>query len=214
MGELPWRRLSRGSPALGLARKTFATLGRIQSQWRNAVKEPFKSDLQAIRQRAREHMADGAVTSANKGDVEQIVRVLNDVLATEIVCVLRYKNHYYMATGMDSSGVADEFLQHAAEEQSHADWVSARIVQLGGNPNLNPSGLATRAHAEYAEGDTLEQMLREDLVAERIAIESYSEIIRWLADDDPTTRQLMIDILKMEEEHADDIASLLGRLLG
>lgn len=177
------------------------------------MKEPFKTDLEAIRQRARDHMADGAVTEANLADAERVIAVLQDVLATEIVCVLRYKNHYYMASGLDSAGVADEFLKHAAEEQSHADWVSARIVQLGGKPNLNPEGLATRAHAEYAEGDTLEEMLKEDLVAERIAIETYAEIIRWIEDDDPTTRQLMVDILKMEEEHADDIASLLGRII-
>ena len=177
------------------------------------MKEPFKTDLEAIRRRAREHMADGAVTTANKADVDRIVDVLNEVLATEIVCVLRYKTHYYMASGLNSAGVAAEFLQHAVEEQTHADWISGRIVQLGGKPNLNPAGLATRAHSEYGEGETLEGMLKEDLVAERIAIESYAEIIRWLEDDDPTTRQLMIDILKMEEEHANDIVSLLGRLV-
>lgn len=177
------------------------------------MKEPFKTDLTAIRKRARAHMADGAVTTANKKDVDRLVAVLNEVLATEIVCVLRYKNHYYMATGLDSAGVAAEFLQHAAEEQQHADWISARIVQLGGKPNLDPSGLATRAHSEYSEGETLEAMLKEDLVAERVAVESYTEIIRWIGDDDPTTKQVMIDILRMEEEHADDIASLLGRLV-
>lgn len=166
------------------------------------MKEPFKTDIQAIRQRAREHMADGAVTVANRADVERVIDVLNEVLATEIVCVLRYKNHYYMAQGLDSAAVAEEFLVHAGEEQGHADAVSARIVQLGGHPNLSPEGLASRSHAQYEEGDTLEIMLREDLVAERIAIETYSEIIRWLGDDDPTSRQLMIDILKVEEEHA------------
>jgi bacterioferritin len=126
--------------------------------------------------------------------------------------VLRYKNHYYMANGIDSTGVATEFLQHAAEEQGHADLVAARIVQLGGRPNMNPADLVTRSHAQYEEGDTLDAMLREDLIAERIAIESYSEIIRWLGDDDIITRQLMIDILKVEEEHAEDLASLLGSL--
>jgi bacterioferritin len=177
------------------------------------MKEPFRSDLEAIRRRAREHMADGAVTSANRADVERIVDVLNQALATELVCVLRYKNHYYMATGLDSAGVAAEFLQHAAEEQGHADSICARIVQLQGKPNLNPEGLAMRSHSQYEEGETLEAMLKEDLVAERIAIESYSEIIRWLGDDDPTTRQLMIDILRVEEEHAEDLGSLLGRLV-
>lgn len=176
------------------------------------MKEPFKFDLEAIRQRAREHMEDGAVTTANKKDVGNLVAVLNQVLATEIVCVLRYKNHYYMAAGLDSAGVAAEFLQHSAGEQQHADWIAERIVQLGGEPDLDPKGLATRAHSEYTDGETLEAMLKEDLVAERIAIESYTEIIRWIGDDDPTTRQIMVDILRVEEEHADDIASLLGRL--
>lgn len=174
------------------------------------MKEPFKTDLQAIRKRAREHMSDGAVTSGRKGDVGPIIDVLNEVLATEIVCVLRYKNHYYMARGIDSAGVAAEFLETAAAEQQHADWISERIVQLGGKPNLDPAGLATRAHSEYEEGDTLEAMMKEDLAAERIAVETYSEIIQWLGDDDPTTRQLMIEILKMEEEHAEEFVSLLG----
>jgi bacterioferritin len=176
------------------------------------MKDPFRSDIEAIRQRARNHIESGAVTEAIKADVERIVDVLNDVLATEIVCVLRYKNHYYTSTGIDSAGVAAEFLQHATEEQGHADMVAARIVQLGGKPDLNPAGLMTRSHAQYEIGDNLETMVREDLVAERIAIESYAEIIRWLGDDDIITRQLMIDILKVEEEHAEDMASLLGRL--
>lgn len=174
------------------------------------MKEPFKTDLEAIRTRAREHMSDGAVTSGRRGDVGPIIDVLNDVLATEIVCVLRYKNHYYMATGIDSASVAAEFLETATDEQQHADWISTRIVQLGGKPNLDPAGLATRAHSEYEEGDTLEAMMNEDLAAERIAVETYSEIIQWLGDEDPTTRQLMIDILKMEEEHAEEFVSLLG----
>jgi bacterioferritin len=178
-----------------------------------AMKQPFKTDIESIRQRAREQMANGAVTVANRTDVQQVIDVLNEVLATEVVCTLRYRNHYYMAQGLDSAAVAEEFLQHAGEEQQHADWVSARIVQLGGNPNLNPAGLATRSHSLYEEGGSLEEMLKEDLVAERIAIETYSEIIRWLGDDDPTSRQLMIDILKTEEEHAEDLFSLLGRLL-
>ncbi len=175
------------------------------------MKEPFKTDLQAIRQRARAHMADGAVIASRKGDVGPIIDVLNEVLATEIVCVLRYKNHYYTATGIDSSGVAAEFLETAAEEQQHADWISARIVQLGGKPNFDPAGLATRAHSEYEEGDSLEAMMKEDLVAERIAVETYTEIIKWLGEDDPTTRELMIKILAMEEEHAEEFVSLLGK---
>ena len=166
-------------------------------------------DLAAIRERARAKMDDGAVTGAYGADIVRVIEVLNEVLATEIVCVLRYRNHYYMASGVNSPVVAAEFLEHANEEQMHADWVAERITQLGGEPNFNPEGLVTRAHAEYAEGDTLEEMIREDLVAERIAIETYSEIIRWLKDNDPTTRRIIEDILKMEEEHADDLANLL-----
>lgn len=173
------------------------------------MKKPFQTDIEAIRKRAREKMSEGAVTQAYKADREKVIEILNEVLATEIVCVLRYKQHYYMASGIDGERVAEEFLQHANEEQQHADWVAERITQLGGKPNLSPEGLATRAHAEYVEGESLADMIREDLVAERIAIETYSEIIRWLGDDDPTTRTLIEDILKQEEHHADDMASLL-----
>ena len=176
--------------------------------------QAFTMDLQTIRERAREKMADGAVTGAYLADREQVVGVLNEVLATEIVCVLRYRNHYYMASGINAQPVAAEFLEHANEEQQHADWVAERITQLGGVPNFDPEGLATRAHAEYVEGDTLAGMIREDLVAERIAIETYSEIVRWLKDNDPTTRRIIEDILKMEEEHADDLASLLEMVEG
>jgi bacterioferritin len=174
------------------------------------LKEPFKSDLQAIRQRAREHMDEGAVIALNKGEAARIVDVLNDALATEIVCVLRYQNHYYMARGRTAKEVAAEFKQHAAEEQLHAESIAERIIQLGGRPNLNPANLATRSHSEYEEGETLEVMLKEDLVAERIAIATYTQIIHWLAEDDAATRQLMIDILRVEQEHAEDLSSLLG----
>jgi bacterioferritin len=176
------------------------------------MSEPFKTDLETIRRRARQRMDDGAVTGAYLADRARVVEVLNEVLATEIVCVLRYKNHYFMASGINAQPVAQEFLQHATEEQQHADWVAQRITQLGGAPNFNPEGLATRSHAQYVEGATLERMIREDLVAERVAIETYSEIARWLGSDDPTTRRLMEDILKMEEEHADDLANLLQTL--
>jgi bacterioferritin len=176
------------------------------------MKQPFKTDLELIRKRAREKMLEGAVTGAYKADRQQVISVLNEVLATEIVCILRYKNHYFMAAGIHAQPVADEFLQHANEEQMHADWVAQRITQLGGVPNFSPEGLATRSHAQYAEGETLEEMIVEDLVAERIAIETYSEFIRWLGDDDATTRRMIEDILKMEEEHADDLASLLAAL--
>ncbi len=176
------------------------------------MKEPFKTDLEAIRKRARERMQDGAVTGAYLADKQRVLDVLNEVLATELVCVLRYKNHYFMASGINAGPVAAEFLQHANEEQMHADWVAQRITQLGGVPNFDPKGLATRSHAEYNEGESLVTMIQEDLVAERIAIETYSEIIRWLGNDDATTRRIIEDILKMEEEHADDLASLLETL--
>lgn len=178
------------------------------------MKEAFKTDLDAIRRRAREKMSDGAVTGAYKADRAQVISVLNEVLATEIVCVLRYKNHYFVASGINAGPVAQEFLEHANEEQMHVDQVAQRITQLGGTPNFDPAGLHTRSHAEYKEGDTLEAMIREDLVAERIAIETYSEIIRWLRDDDPTTRRMIEEILQVEEEHADDMASLLHRISG
>ena len=176
------------------------------------MKQPFKSDLENIRRRAREKMMDGAVTGAYTADRERVIEVLNEVLATETVCYLRYKNHYHMATGMHGTSVAAEFLEHANDELGHADQVAARITQLGGRPNLNPDGLHTRSHAEYAEGDTLEDMIKEDLVAERIAIETYNEIIRWLGNDDVTTRRLIEEILAVEEEHADDMMSLLQRI--
>jgi bacterioferritin len=176
------------------------------------VKQPFKSDLENIRRRAREKMEDGAVTGAYKANREQVIKVLNEVLATEIVCVLRYRNHYFMASGINSQPIADEFLVHANEEQGHADEVARRITQLGGIPNFNPEGLATRSHAHNAEGTTLELMIKEDLVAERIAIETYNEIILWLGNDGVTTRRMIEGILAVEEEHADDLANMLTRL--
>ena len=173
------------------------------------MREPFRADMELIRKRAREKMDQGAVTSAYLADRDQVVAVLNEVLATEIVCTLRYKNHYFMARGVHGDSVAEEFLQHAREEEMHADQVARRITQLGGIPNLNPEGLASRSHAEYRETTDLEEMIREDLAAERVAIATYSEIIRWLGDDDPTTRRMMEEILAKEEEHADDLAMLL-----
>jgi bacterioferritin len=173
---------------------------------------PFVSDVQELRRRARQHMEEGAVTSAYTADKETVIRILNEVLATEIVCVLRYKRHYYMATGIHAQAVAEEFLEHAEEEQSHADLAAERITQLGGEPNFNPEGLTTRSHSEYAEGKTLLDMVREDLVAERIAVESYTEIIRYLGDDDPTTRRMIEKIMAKEEEHADDMKKILDNL--
>ena len=172
----------------------------------------FAADIASIRRRARQHMERGAVTESYRANVEDVVHVLNEALATEIVCILRYKRHYFMATGIDAQPVAAEFLQHATEEQQHADEIAARITQLGGEPDFNPVGLAERSHAEYAEGETLIEMIEEDLVAERIAIESYSEMIRWLGSDDPTTRRMLEGILAMEEEHAEDLASMLETL--
>src|SRR3954468_15215293 len=172
----------------------------------------FKADIEEIRRRAIEKMADGAVTAFYKADREKVIEVLNDVLATETVCALRYRSHYFMAKGIHSSGVEDEFLEHARQEQDHADRVAKRITELGGRPNLDPEGLATRSHAQYGEGDALEDMIKEDLVAERIAIATYSEIVRWLGNDDPTTRRMMEEILATEEEHADDMAKLLSRV--
>ena len=152
---------------------------------------PFLSDIQTLRDRARQHIENGAVTETYAADLETVVRLLNEALATEIVCVLRYKRHYYMASGIHAQAVADEFLEHAGEEQEHADMIAQRITQLGGEPNFDPQGLRTRSHSEYVEGTTLLDMIREDLVAERIAIESYGEIVRYLGTKDPTTRRLM-----------------------
>ena len=173
---------------------------------------PFVSDVAALRRRAREHIEQGAVTATYGLDAQQVCKVLNDALATEIVCVLRYRRHYYMASGIHSESVKAEFLEHANEEQEHADRIAERIVQLGGEPDLNPEGLLSRSHSEYVEGKTLRDMLREDLVAERIAIDSYREIVAWLQGKDSTTRRIMEEILAKEEEHAEDLSSLLAAM--
>jgi bacterioferritin len=174
--------------------------------------DEFLTDVKTLRQRARRHIENGAVTEGYKADRQTVVKILNEALATEIVCVLRYKRHFYMATGIHAQAVAAEFLQHANEEQAHADQIAARIVQLQGAPNLNPEGLLTRSHSEYVEGETLIDMIKEDLVAERIAIDSYAEMIRYVGDGDSTTRRMLEGILAMEEEHADDLANLLATL--
>lgn len=176
------------------------------------TKKPFLTDIKTIRDRARQHIKNGAVTEGYKADRKTVIKILNEALATEIVCVLRYKRHYFMARGINSQSVAAEFLQHANEEQGHADRISERIVQLGGEPNLNPDGLLSRSHSEYAEGDGLIDMIKEDLVAERIAIDSYTEIVNYFGHDDPTSRRLMEEILAVEEEHAEDLASMLQEL--
>jgi bacterioferritin len=169
----------------------------------------FLTDIKTLRARARKHIEKGAVTEGYKADRKTVIKVLNEALATEIVCVLRYRRHYFMATGINADSVAAEFLQHSNEEQGHADQIAQRIVQLGGEPNFNPEGLLTRSHAEYVEGETLTDMIKEDLVAERIAIDSYREMVNYLGQNDPTSRRLLEEILAKEEEHADDLASLL-----
>jgi len=171
--------------------------------------KPFLTDIKTLRERARQHIQNGAVTDGYTADRETVVKLLNEALATEIVCVLRYKRHYFMASGIHAEGVAAEFLEHANEEQGHADSIAHRIVQLKGEPNFNPEGLLSRSHAEYVEGTTLTDMIEEDLVAERIAIDSYREMITYFGTDDPTSRRLMEEILAVEEEHADDLVNLL-----
>lgn len=171
----------------------------------------FISDLQKIKERARKDMEQGAVTDNYKADRQAVIKVLNEVLATELVCFLRYQRHYYMAFGINSDAMKEEFLQHARQEQEHADWVATRITQLNGEPNFSPEGLASRSHSEYAEGTDLVSMIKEDLFAERIAIETYGEIVRWIGDKDPTTRRLLEEILKTEEEHAEDLKTLLQK---
>ena len=166
-------------------------------------------DVQTIRERARQHIEEGAMTFDYKADRETVIKLLNEALATEIVCVLRYRRHYFMAEGMNAESVKSEFLAHAGEEQAHADQLAERIVQLGGEPNLSPEGLADRSHSEYIEGENLEDMIKVDLVAERIAIESYRDVIAFVGSDDPTTRRLLEEILMKEEEHAEDLVSLL-----
>ena len=173
---------------------------------------PFLTDVQTLRRRARQHIEQGAVTEGYRADRDTVVRILNEALATEIVCVLRYKRHYFMASGIHAQSVAQEFLEHANQEQQHADQISERIVQLGGAPNLSPDGLLSRSHSEYVEGTGLRDMIEEDLVAERVAIDSYREIVAFLGNDDPTTRRMLEGILAVEEEHADDLVNLLGEL--
>jgi bacterioferritin len=172
----------------------------------------FLTDLKMLRARARQHIEQGAVTPGYRADREVVLRLLNEALATEIVCVLRYKRHYFMATGIHSQPVAAEFLEHANEEQVHADRLAERIIELRGAPNFSPEGLMSRSHSEYIEGNSLADMIKEDLIAERIAIDSYGEMIRFIGEDDPTTRRLLEEILASEEGHAEDLASLLEGL--
>jgi bacterioferritin len=171
----------------------------------------FIESIDVIRARARKNIEDGAVTDGYEADRNAVVSLLNDALATELVCVLRYKRHYFMATGLNALPVAEEFLEHANEEQEHADALAERIVQLGGEPDFSPADLSSRSHSEYVPGETLREMMREDLIAERIAIDTYGQIIRYIGEKDPTTRRLLEGILAVEEEHADDLAGMLQR---
>lgn len=177
------------------------------------MNEPnFFSDIKTIRSRARQHIEEGAVTEGYAADRNTVVELLNEALATEIVCMLRYRRHYFTAKGINSQAVALEFLAHSNEEQNHADRIAERIVQLGGYPDFSPDGLSVRSHAEYVAAESLVDMIKENLVAERIAIDSYSELVRYLGDKDPTTRRLMEEILAVEEEHAEDMSDLLVAL--
>lgn len=171
--------------------------------------KPFLSDIKTIRQRARQHMRDGAVTASYTLDRETVLKLLNEALATEIVCVLRYKAHHYMASGINAKSVAAEFLEHANEEQVHADQIAERITQLDGTPNFAPNGLSSRSHSEFVAPEALAAMIEENLVAERIAIDSYREIIAYVGDADTTTKRMLEEILAMEEEHAEDMKTLM-----
>lgn len=170
------------------------------------------SDIKTLRARARKHIEEGAVTTGYAANREKVIELLNEALATELVCVLRYKRHYFMAKGIHSEPVKTEFLEHANEEMVHADRIAKRITELGGEPDFSPNGLSDRSHAEYVAGNTLNEMIKEDLIAERIAIESYREMIAYLGDADPTTQRMLKEILAMEEEHADDLASLMENI--
>ncbi len=177
---------------------------------KNTIPVRNVSDIKTLRARARQNIEEGAVTPGYAADRDAVVKLLNEALATELVCVLRYKRHYFMAKGIHSEPVKAEFLAHADEEMGHADRLAKRITELGGAPNFSPDGLSGRSHAEYVEGDTLHSMIKENLIAERIAIESYREMIAYLGDRDPTTQRMLKEILAVEEEHAEDLASILA----
>lgn len=195
-----------------ISAQSGSTASRVLRQ-EGIIKETIGlTDVKTLRARARQGIEDGAMTVGYKAKVGTVIRLLNEALATEIVCVLRYKRHYFMATGINSLSVKGELLKHATEEQVHADQLAERIVQLGGEPNLSPEGMLSRSHSEYVAGDSLEEMLTEDLVAERIAIDSYREMVTYVGTDDPTTRRILEGILAQEEEHAEDLSSLLKKL--
>ncbi|MCY7313299.1 MAG: ferritin-like domain-containing protein [Pseudoxanthomonas sp.] len=186
---------------------------------RNATKVPapkvgLLTDTATLRANARKNIEDGAITSTYGADKEAVIRLLNDALATEYVCVLRYYRHYFMASGMLADAVKAEFLEHAQQEQAHANLLAERIVQLGGEPDLNPDTLTARSHAEYKVGKDLRDMVKEDLIAERIAIDSYREMINYIGDRDTTTKRILESILAQEEEHADEFSDLLDGWIG
>lgn len=171
----------------------------------------FSPNVEELRKRARKDVEEGAVTKGYPGQKEAIIKMLSGALATELVCVLRYRKHYYMAKGIDSEPIAQEFLEHSNEELTHADKLAVRIAQLGGDPDLNPSRLLERSHAEYVEAESLQDMIKENLVAERIAIDSYRAMIDFIGGSDPTTRRLLEEILEVEENHADELADLISK---
>ena len=179
-----------------------------------APAHPAFTDIKTLRKRARENLDKGPITTSYTIDRKELIRKLNDSLATEWVCVLRYMRHYFSAAGMLAESVRQEFLTHAQEEQGHADLLAQRIVQLGGDPDLNPATLSGRSHAEYKEGKDLRDMVKENLIAERIAIDSYRELINWIGDRDTTTKRMLEGILAMEEDHADDFRDLLNGWIG
>ena len=172
-------------------------------------KKPALTDVRTLRENARRHIEEGAVTEHYGADRDKVLEMLNEALATELVCVLRYRHDYFVARGIDSKAAADEFMEHATQELEHADRIAERIVQLGGEPKMDPSQLAARSHSEYRTGRTVQEAIRENLVAERIAIDSYREMVQYLGDADSTTRRMLEEILAVEEEHADDLADLL-----
>jgi bacterioferritin len=174
--------------------------------------KPALTDVKTLRIRARKNIEEGAVTAGYSADRIEVVKLLNEALATELVCVLRYRRHHFMARGIASKSIADEFLAHSNEEQGHADLIAERIVQLGGEPDFAPDGLTGRSHAEYVPGNSLVDMIKEDLVAERIAIDSYREMIQYLQHDDPTTTRMLKGVLAVEEEHAEELSDLLEGL--
>jgi len=167
------------------------------------------TDVATLRSQARQHIEQGAITPTYSADRVEVIKLLNEALATELVCVLRYRLHHFMARGINAKSIAAEFLAHSNEEQAHADQLAARIVQLGGDPDFSPDSLTSRSHAEYTTGDTLSEMIKENLIAERIAIDSYREMIQYIADKDTTTSQILKGILAVEEEHADELADLM-----